>query len=283
MNHPHIAARLNLIAKTRLNTLSCIFCRRTPTTHEHIFSEWTHEPMGPRETRNAKMFVSIQHVERTDFLDDLRLPGPLRDWQIKCVCEKRCNNGWMREIENAAIPIMTPLIKGEPKTLSPHDQKVIATWAVLKAMVAHHPFISERKRKLFAAKKEPQADWFVWIANYPRQDGGPAWDSRPFALGRQTGRSATPNCHASTQTLHRLFVHVVNCIDHEFIHRWTFTRPGGGSPIVGNIVPIWPPTNISVTWPPPHSLTDLDAKVVSGALVNAVKRLISEWQASRRT
>jgi hypothetical protein len=110
--------------------------------------------------------ISIQHVDKTDFINDLRMSGPVRDWQIKCVCggtNNSCNNGWMRGIENAANPIMTPLIRGDAALLSPADQTTIATWAVLKAMVVHHEFIPRKMRKKFATTRHPSPEWSVWI------------------------------------------------------------------------------------------------------------------------
>jgi len=270
----HVEVKLSLIEKTRRDTLTCIFCGATPTTREHVFSEWTHALMGPREKLRAQQFLSFQHPDRTDFTDDLRFPGPLRDWQIKCVCETKCNNGWMREIENAAIPVMTPLIGGQQTILSPADQKFIATWAVLKVTVAHHNFIPPVKRKQFASKREPQAEWSVWIGYCPGHEPSPAWDSRPFTLRKpkEPGGLGSPNCHASTLILNQLLIHVVN-IEKDFSLGWTF-RGRGGSALTGNIIPIWPPTNISVHWPP-RPLTEQDVDVVSSSLYWAIQRVIA--------
>jgi hypothetical protein len=129
--------RVKLISDHNMDTLSCIFCGRTPTTKEHIFSEWIHKHLGQRGHNVAYKRISVQHLDRSDFIRDIRFPGQIRDWQIKCVCgndPKSCNNGWMRQLEEAADPVMTPLILGQSATLSPEDQKIIASWAVLKAV-----------------------------------------------------------------------------------------------------------------------------------------------------
>lgn len=270
-----VRVRLDLIERTRLNTLSCIFCGNTPTTKEHIFPEWSHEYLGPREATNAKMLVSAQHKDRTDFVFDLRMSGPLRDWQIKCVCgglRKSCNNGWMRELENEVRPIMKPLILGDRTRLSPVHQKVIATWAVLKAILSHHPFIKRKKRKIFASTRVPQAEWSVWIGHYEHSERSARFVSRPFVLGPvgTEGRPAVPNCHASTQILNKLLVHVVNCVRPDFPYRWDFSRRGG-RPLDGAILRIWPPTGQTIDWPlGPLSAPDVD--VITDSLYRAIQR-----------
>jgi hypothetical protein len=271
----HVQVKRWLIEKTHRDTQACIFCGGSPTTKEHVFSQWTHALMRPKEKLRAQQFIAFQHPDRTDFTGGLRLPGSLRDWQIKCVCTTSCNNGWMREIENAAIPVMTPLIGGQQTILSPADQKSIATWAVLKAIVAHHNFIPRRKRKQFASKREPQAEWSLWIGYYPNHTPGPVWDSRPFPLGtNQREGPASPNCHATTLILNQLLIHVVNFAEKDF--SLVFKGRDGSAPS-GNIVPIWPPTNISVHWPP-RPLTEQDVDVVSSSLYWAVQRAIARRQ-----
>jgi hypothetical protein len=49
-------------------------------------------------------------------------------------CE-RCNNGWMHELEDAASPILIPLIHGNPALLSVRDQVAIRTWFLMKAFM----------------------------------------------------------------------------------------------------------------------------------------------------
>jgi hypothetical protein len=151
----------------------CIFCGEPELNWEHVFSRWTHRFLPPRSMKKYLVSHVDSHIDRSDRLL-IKRAGDIRDWQIKCVCETRCNNGWMRRIENQARPIMFPLIeageilRGEKIRLTPHDQKTIATWAVLKAMVAefdpngwvttHHA-----QRKFFKQNLTPPAGWSVWI------------------------------------------------------------------------------------------------------------------------
>jgi hypothetical protein len=88
--------------------------------------------------------TKYRKLEATVYLDKsdvsyIKRAGDIRDFQVKCVCEKRCNNGWMRrKIENVARPIMIPLITGQDTRLLPNHQAIVARWAVLKAMIAEY-------------------------------------------------------------------------------------------------------------------------------------------------
>ena len=63
--------------------------------------------MAPREKGRLPFTVGVEYLDKTD-IRFLKLPGQLRDWQIRCVCEgthETCNGGWMKEIEDRAKPI----------------------------------------------------------------------------------------------------------------------------------------------------------------------------------
>lgn len=53
---------------------------------------------------------------------------------VKIPCEA-CNTGWMRGLEDAVIPFLTPMILGERVRLRPPRQRLLATWCVKTALV----------------------------------------------------------------------------------------------------------------------------------------------------
>jgi hypothetical protein len=59
------------------------------------------------------------------------------DAEVKRVC-KMCNEGWMASIENAAKPILLPVLFGERAavSLSPEEQTTVATWALKTALIS---------------------------------------------------------------------------------------------------------------------------------------------------
>ena len=47
-----------------------------------------------------------------------------------------CNNGWLSQLEGTAKPVITPLIRGEPRRLPYDDQALIAAWTSKTALVS---------------------------------------------------------------------------------------------------------------------------------------------------
>jgi hypothetical protein len=102
---------------------ACIFCGGTPLTVEHVWPEWVarlFDTTSVRITRSGSKPVA--YSARTIEL------------KAAVVCEP-CNTGWMNRVENAARPILTPMIKGQCATLDRPAQFVAAFWAVKTAMV----------------------------------------------------------------------------------------------------------------------------------------------------
>jgi hypothetical protein len=101
---------------------ACLFCGRTPVSTEHAIPSWTGDVIpgtGP---------WIHHHVERHG-------DAPIREWKkdapdLKCnVPCKRCNEGWMAQLEDRAKPVLVPLIQGRPTRLGPHELEFIAFWA----------------------------------------------------------------------------------------------------------------------------------------------------------
>jgi hypothetical protein len=66
----------------------------------------------------SKSSPNIWGVEKTK-----KYHGGVNTTKIKAVCPTRCNNGWMRLVENATKPILTHLILGQPAVLSKEAQQ----------------------------------------------------------------------------------------------------------------------------------------------------------------
>jgi hypothetical protein len=72
-----------------------------------------------------------------------KLPGALRDWQVKCVCggnSASCNNGWMRQrIEEPAKPTLDKLFRGDQFRMFPKDQQRIIAEPPVSSWFHHFP------------------------------------------------------------------------------------------------------------------------------------------------
>jgi hypothetical protein len=253
----------------------CIFCGSPgPLTDEHVFSRWTHRFLPPRSMKKYHVLRAETYIEKSDrFL--FKRAGDIRDWQIECVCERRCNNGWMRQnIEDRARPIMIPLITGQPARILPEQQRVIAAWAVLKAMVAEydrHGWVTThhmQRKRLMRTLLPPERGWVVWIGHYARSRWVPFWGSSPFLyLSKQQERRARAdvrathfNSHISTQVVGQLFIHVIRSPARSFVEGWRFSTPDKGA-----LLRIWPPGGASIAWPG-RTMTDRDADYAATSL-----------------
>ncbi|HXR94829.1 MAG TPA: hypothetical protein VN718_03065 [Rhizomicrobium sp.] len=203
-----------------------------------------------------------------------KMPGALRDWQIKCVCGPNCNNGWMRQrIEEPAKPVLEKLMHGDQFRLSAKDQERVAAWAVLKAIIAEydvgdHITTHHMQRKYLMRRfLPPRRNWAVWIGDFDRKDWKPEWISAAlFGIpnpGPNTDLNKTPtyfNGHSTTQVLGKLFIQVLSLPIPGFVERWRFAMPDGGQ-----LIRIWPPTLFSLKWPGP-AMSDREADLTSSAL-----------------
>jgi hypothetical protein len=242
--------------------------------------------MGPRRLGRATSHIGNVLIDK-DNRRLAKLPGQVRDWKIKCVCggdHTTCNNGWMRSIEDQAKPILAPLILGSAATLTTHDQAVIATWAVLKVMVAEydrnfHVSTHWTHRRWIKDHKSVPRGWGVWIGHFQRTNWKPEWISSAFLL--QTPRMIDRygirmptfyNGSAVTQVIGNLFIQVIHFpMPDTLIRRWKF------SPTEGSIFRIWPQTPYLLRWP--HKvLSDNDADRIA----NAVSQLAMDTARARK-
>lgn len=236
--------------------------------------------MGPRRHGRATSHVGSVAPDRDDRCL-AKLTGQVRDWKVKCVCggnHTTCNNGWMRSIEDRARPALIPLILGRSAMVSTADQAIIATWAVLKVMVAEfdrngHMTTHWTHRQWMRNHQSVPRGWGVWIGHFQRTHWRPEWISSTFliqsrrVLARYGLRSPTfYNGSAVTQVIGNLFIHVIHFpMPNRLIGKWHFP------PTNGTIFRIWPATPFFLRWP--HTaLSDSDAD----SIANAVSQFIDD-------
>jgi hypothetical protein len=268
-----IREKLQLIRETERDTAKCIFCGASPTTNEHIFSRWTHKYMLSRKPQKSKSYVAVEHIDRV-VGTNLKMAGPIRDWQVKCVCS-RCNNGWMSQLDTAAEPLMKPLILGQHTRLfekgMPDHRDLDSSEINDCSQQDCAPYAAQKYLK--TAKKPPK-DWAVWIADYQRQTWEGEWLSWPVAVRegseKRPRRPSAYNAYITIQIIKNLFIHVTNLPYEDFATRWRFRRPDR-SLLGGDVVRIWPFQGTSILWPQKPLLDD-DAMMTSEAVLRGLKR-----------
>jgi hypothetical protein len=148
----------------------CIFCgHHRQMTKEDIVPIWLGNLLkaiypDPRgwSTVTGKRVPEGGFERRT-----ARSGGPT-EYKLKRVC-KECNGGWMRDIENATIPILSPLIRGDALDAITSEQAlVIATWMTLKVLtfdLFDRPAIfAPNDCTSFFKEQCPPASFQTWIA-----------------------------------------------------------------------------------------------------------------------
>ena len=261
-------------AAVRERVRRCVFCGSPNLTNEHMFPRWTHRYMQPREPGKALSYRGTEYPDRSEFVV-LKLPGASRDWQIKCVCggsRHACNTGWMKDIEDKAKKIMKHIIIGNELRLSPKDQEIIATWAVLKSMISEFDFKNKgithhmQRKRMMLRSLPPEQGWGVWIGNYERNELKIEWASRPMlllsndqAIRRAGAKARYFNSNCTTQIIGKMFIQVLHGPIPHLIKWWRFALPDRGT-----LFRIWPPTQFSLVWPG-RAMTDRDAEVAVNA------------------
>jgi hypothetical protein len=239
-------------------------------TQEHVYSRWTRR-FVPRTLKSYKSLRATSYPDRTDFVF-VKRPGDVRNWQVLCVCAG-CNNGWMRQrVDEAARPLLISLIQGHQIRLTPQQQRTIATWAAMKAMVAefgeseaattHHT----QRKYLMRHRLPPVKGWSVWIAHYKKTNDSFLWLSTPFlvlpdrlAQARSSRRATFYNSQVSTQVIGQLLIHVIRSPHPRLARMWKFHLPRRQG-----IFRIWPVSEYGITWPS-ATIDDATASYIADA------------------
>ncbi len=280
---------------------SCIFCGDPDPgrlTWEHLWPRWSHKEID-RSMRLWRAAHELQRIEGSEVTATdtkaIKQGGDIHDMQVKCVCggdKRSCNNGWMRDLENLARPIMVPLMNGAERRLTPEQQKVVAGWAALKAMVAeYHPLgrvttTQGERDHMRATRLPPMLGWAIWIGHYERVNWPGYLASTPFAFWPEPERAhllGVPttdfNGQSSFQVVKKLFIQIIRCEVPEVVEKWRFDLRA-----TNLLRKIWPPSNYSIVWPSPI-MSDADADYVGAAFgvatVRAVRRRLARNAAAQ--
>jgi hypothetical protein len=95
----------------------CVFCGASKLNKEHVYPRWLRKATG-----NYSGALTIVATERGTMTRRSEAPF---DVTVKAVCPS-CNNGWMRDLEEKARPLLTPMIHGDRLKLNHVGQRVVA-------------------------------------------------------------------------------------------------------------------------------------------------------------
>lgn len=151
----------------------CLFCGTEGNlTREDAWPEWLLDLFTLEHGRTG---TEWRFSKERYYEERILVPHRPPRLRRKIVC-KPCNEGWMSGLEQAAKPILAPMIVGETRELSMADQKIIGAWAVktgitLNLMGRGERFVEPQEARTFLYEQgEPSPDFRVY-ANSPRGPG----------------------------------------------------------------------------------------------------------------
>jgi hypothetical protein len=233
-------------------------------------------PNYPNRQNVEKVFTFTEVIKLISPPKVRSRQGHIWTKKIRVVC-KSCNNGWMSALENAVIPIITPLISTVPHTLTASSIDILSKWIALKVMVAEHnqpedAVTPTENRARFKAMLEIPPDFKIWIAKC----GVGVWQS---AYMRHTATlSLTPdfmphhkskNTQSITFGIGDLLIHVFHSTVTDLGYDCSFEPKGV-------VIPIFPILG-SINWPPIRSLSVTEAHYIAGTFHQGLVDLKDRW------
>jgi hypothetical protein len=97
----------------------------------------------------------------------------------------------MSGIQDRAMPALRPLLIGERLAIPSEEHGLLASWAVMTAMVIDSLYdesgVSSGEREDFKANKATPEDWSVWVGRYEGFQWNAMTVRRAIALGNDAG------------------------------------------------------------------------------------------------
>lgn len=243
----------------------CVFCGKTdsPPSREHVLAKWI-----SREFPDTASWEIENLVTGTKFSDH----------QISLVTRKpckRCNEGWMCQLEGAVKPILVPLMKGEQLTLTPNWQLLIVRWFA-KTVMAHefldkgpYYFQPDERHALESALIVPSPTLF-FLGHYAGPKPASTYAVHiPLTAGADTDGPTRIEGYSATFTIKQLAMQVFSL---RVPPALPFDNIGWQLPptIAMMADQIWPITTDNLHWPPPFYLQGEDLDVFKDRWVTSL-------------
>jgi hypothetical protein len=143
--------------------------------------------------------------------------GPLQKRRPRNTCST-CNSGWMSKIEEAALPVIGPLITGQRTLLHPSAQEKLAS--VITLISTRVELIAYGMRSIPKFEKDelrknplPTPNWRIWIARHAGKDAKDfqfRFTAMQIASDKSTPVRGPEHCnsHLTSLIAGQLFIHV---------------------------------------------------------------------------
>lgn len=246
-------------------TPDCIFCDNPAGSWEHLWAAWIHKrkDFGPLK-------VTIGNS-----------PQEIRDdpeQKVNTVCT-RCNNGWMSAMENKSKPIIGCMFDDLTIPLDRQQQTLLSNWAVKTAMVldsmknpqSNPRFYLKSDCVIFRERRIIPDRVRIWIGQYSMSALGAYGTDVAVVFPDQ---SKVGIGTATTIVIGHLAVQVFAMrLKPEHGDKEFEVQPKAGD-WDNMVVPTWPITRESVTWPPKVTFTSKGP--------GSIATLMDRWRIGQR-
>jgi hypothetical protein len=245
-------------APTPRSEIQCLFCddyfvpgRRG----EDIVSDWYGKAIG----RPNDIAVALQTIapDGSSSGDHFRVSQTVsaKEFRLSNVCPC-CNNGPLSAIERSSQDVLFDLMSGVGRSLDPSDQRLIASWAQLKAITYDATQPSPVLPRSFGQRlvdAGPIRDFGVMLGRYESRSPAEVSLIRHHSTLSVTGSKQPVWVSRSTLIFGHLLLSAAIAIDGLVPVEFLVHRD------VAAAVDVWPPRigdeHRSVSWPPDKTIT----------------------------
>lgn len=256
----------------------CAFCGGVGLSREHFWPEWMHSylPNGPAQSRHVERLETYEGKRvLVDVPRDVERQGGTRNKTMKIVC-RTCNGGWMSELENAAKPIMIPMMQGERVVLDAAARLTLAQWIALKAMLADanvpgDTVLSAQQRLAFKNRREIPPSF---SANIGRTTGM-LWSTRFHRHAAIMATSVNAKVPASGKNVQAIVFGANQLLMAVFIDE-SGVGLSVGNRFLSKVPRLFPLDAADLVWPP-ATLLDVEAVMLATALDELIQSPRVRW------
>jgi hypothetical protein len=234
-------------------------------TYEHVWPDWLKNYVPKTLSKHTSLTEEIYTDYRNSSVKGWS--GDPQSRRLPVVCE-RCNQGWMKDLQDAVKPILVPLLDAKPTLIGQYNQKLLAAWIAMCIMTGEYyspdqAAIPFKDREYLRLYREVPRDWRIWIGRYlrgrwngywvhhslPITEDGAKWDNNP---------PPSPNTQTTTFIVGQLFIHAFSSGVPGITDKWRLDEPG--RPFLAQL---WPPKESFIAWPT-NDISDRAAVEITG-------------------
>ena len=268
-----------------VNQMKCIFCTNEANSDEHPLPQWLDNVMGPRldgafhyqtRTKGAEVVPTVK-----------KKSGGPRSKRLRVVCTN-CNNVWMSQLQDAAITLVSSLIRDEDVTIDARDATVLAAWTAMTTMVLEfddieHATIPGWERSwLRSLRIPPPMGWRIYAGRLNEKLQDEWYCHRPAALTYVDDVSQLPptsavklNVQRSFLSLGKLAIVAFSTTSQAAHTIYPFSDGANRFADEHGFMQVWPPTNSKTKWRSLPTRKQLDLDMI--AFANSPQILLEKY------